>query len=169
MKVQALARGGLLVLGVAAGALLGFAAAASTRDPQALRRSAARYLRGAAQGLEQATLMAAQAREHIADLWAEAREDALADVDAADFARQAAAAAAAAEAGPAAAAAEPAAAPKRPAAQRKRRPAPTAAAVAAAPVAKKAARRSRKTPPAASAAPAPAAAAAGPGAPAKAS
>jgi hypothetical protein len=106
MKVEDLARGGVIVLGVAAGALLGFVAGmAYARDPQVLRRTAARYLRGAAQGLEQATLMAAQAREHVADLWAQAREEALAEVDAADFARKSAAAAApaaAAAAGPAA-------------------------------------------------------------------
>lgn len=130
MKVEDLARGGLVVLGVAAGALLGFAAGiAYARDPQVLRRTAARYLRGAAQGLEQATLMAAQAREHVADLWAEAREEALADVDAADFARRAAAAGTAAPAG----------APARPASKRARKPAATAA-----PAAKKAARRPRK-------------------------
>ena len=130
MKVEDLARGGLVVLGVAAGALLGFAAGvAYARDPQVLRRTASRYLRGAAQGLEQATLMAAQAREHVADLWAEAREEALAEVDAADFARKAAAGAAAA-------------APVRPAAKRARK---TAAAQAAAPAAKKAARSPRKT------------------------
>jgi hypothetical protein len=150
MKVEDLARGGLVVLGVAAGALLGFAAGvAYARDPQVLRRTAARYLRGAAQGVEQATLMAAQAREHVADLWAEAREEALADVDAADFARRAAAAGAAA----------PAAAPARPAAKRARKPAATAAAASAA---KKATRRTRK---AASTAPA---AADGPAAPAEA-
>ncbi|MCU0814190.1 MAG: hypothetical protein MUC32_07665 [Burkholderiaceae bacterium] len=100
MKVEDLARGGLVVLGVAAGALLGFAAGvAYARDPQVLRRTAARYLRGAAQGVEQATLMAAQAREHVADLWAEAREEALADVDAT---RKAASTAPAAADGPAA-------------------------------------------------------------------
>lgn len=133
MKVEDLARGGLVVLGVAAGALLGFAAGmAYARDPQVLRRTAARYLRGAAQGLEQATLMAAQAREHVADLWAEAREEALAEVDAADFARRSAAATAATTAAASAAAA----------AKRARK---AAAAEAASPAAKKAARRPRKT------------------------
>lgn len=155
MKVEDLARGGVIVLGVAAGALLGFVAGmAYARDPQVLRRTAGRYLRGAAQGLEQATLMAAQAREHIGDLWAEAREEALAEVDARDFARKAAAAAAEApQAADGAAAAAPAAAPERP---RRRRSATAAAKPAAKKTARAApaARRPRK----AAAAPAPAAA-----------
>lgn len=90
MKIEELARPGLMalgVVGVAATALLGFAAGvAVARDPEALRRTA----RGVARGLERAQLMAAQAREHIGDLWAEAREEALAEVDAADFERAAA-------------------------------------------------------------------------------
>jgi hypothetical protein len=92
MKIEDVARPGLLalgVVGVAATALLGFAAGiAVARDPEVLRRTA----RGLARGLERATLMAAQAREHVGDLWAEAREDALAETDAADFERAAAAA-----------------------------------------------------------------------------
>lgn len=87
MKFDDVARPGLLalgVVGVAATALLGFAAGvAVARDPEVLRR-AARVL---ARGLERATLMAAQGREHVGDLWAEAREVALAEVDAADFDR----------------------------------------------------------------------------------
>jgi hypothetical protein len=163
MKVEDLARSGLVVLGVAAGALLGYAAAAYSRDPQALRRGAARYLRGAAHGLEQATLLAAQAREHLADLWAEARDGALADVDHADFERQAGKAERAASAAAAADADAPdaaAARPARPAVKRKRRAAPKTPA-AAAPAAKKATRRPRKTPAAT-----PAAARARPAAPA---
>ncbi|WP_210760807.1 hypothetical protein, partial [Azohydromonas sediminis] len=94
MKIEHL---GAALLGAAVGTVLGFVAgAAYARDPQAVRRTTQRVMRGAAQGLEQATLIAAQAREHIADLWAEAREDARAEVDARDFARAAAAAAAAA-------------------------------------------------------------------------
>jgi hypothetical protein len=105
MKVEGLTRSGLIAIGlagVAAGALLGFAAGMMyARDPQALRRTAGRYARETARGLERATLLASQAREHIGDLWAEAREEARAEVDDADFARaaQAAAAAAAAAAG----------------------------------------------------------------------
>lgn len=113
MKIEEIARPGLIALGfgIAATALLGFAAGvAVTRDPEALRRTARRVARG----LERAALMAAQAREHVGDLWAEAREEALADVDAADFER---AAAAASKAAPAAAAA--AAAPARKAARKR--------------------------------------------------
>jgi hypothetical protein len=89
MKIEDVARPGLLtlgVVGVAATALLGFAVGvAVARDPAVLRRTA----RGLARSLERATLMAAQAREHVGDLWAEAREEALAEVDAADFERAA--------------------------------------------------------------------------------
>ena len=91
MKIDELARPGLMALGVvgiAATTLLGFAVGlAMARDPQALRRTARRVVREAARGLERASLMAAQAREHVGDLWAEAREEALAEVDAADFKR----------------------------------------------------------------------------------
>lgn len=93
MKIEEIARPGVIALGVvgiAATALLGFAAgAAVARDPEALRRT----VRRVARGLERATLMAAQAREHVGDLWAEAREDAIAEVDAADFERAASSAA----------------------------------------------------------------------------
>ena len=91
MKIDELARPGLMALGVvgiAATTLLGFAVGlAMARDPQALRLTARRVVREAARGLERASLMAAQAREHVGDLWAEAREEALAEVDAADFKR----------------------------------------------------------------------------------
>lgn len=112
MKIEDLSRSGPLALGVglglAATALLGFAVGVVvTRDPQVLRR----VTRRVASGLESATLMAAQAREHIGDLWAEAREEARAEVDAADFER------AAAKAAPAAAPAVPTEQPAR-----KRRP-----------------------------------------------
>jgi hypothetical protein len=60
-------------------------------------------------------LTAAQAREHVGDLWAEARDEALAEVDAADFER---AAAEAAKTVPAAAAAAAAAAVPRKAARK---------------------------------------------------
>ena len=91
MKIDELARPGLMALGVvgiAATALLGFAAGmAVARDPKALRRTARRVAGEAARGLERASLMFAQAREQVGDLWAEAREEALAEVDAADFKR----------------------------------------------------------------------------------
>lgn len=116
MKIEDVTRPGLLglgIVGVAATALLGFAAGfAVARDPEVLRRTA----RGLARGLERATLMAAQAREHVGDLWAEAREEALAEVDAADFER---AAAKAAKTVPASAAA---AAPRKAARERARGP-----------------------------------------------
>jgi hypothetical protein len=93
MKIEDAARPGLIALGLAgmaATAMLGFAAGiAASRDPEGLKRTARRVMRETAQGLERAALMASQAREHIADLWAEAREEAVAEVDAADFARAA--------------------------------------------------------------------------------
>lgn len=96
MKIEALTRPGLIALGVvgiAATALLGFAAGvAVTRDPEVVRRAARRVAGAAAAGRERATLMAAQAREQLGDLWAEARDAAVADVDDADFKRAAAAA-----------------------------------------------------------------------------
>lgn len=108
MKTEDLARPGVLMLGVvgiAATALLGFAAGvAVTRDPEILRRT----VRRVARGLESATLMAAQAREHVGDLWAHAREEAIAEVDAADFQRAASSVAKASPAAAAAAATAPA-------------------------------------------------------------
>jgi hypothetical protein len=96
MKIDELARPGLIVLGVvgiAATTLLGFAAGVvAARDPQALRRTVRRVALEAARSLERATLMAAQAREQVGDLWAEVREEALGEVDAADFERAAASA-----------------------------------------------------------------------------
>lgn len=97
MKIDTLTRSGLVALGVAAiaaTALLGFAAGvAVSRDPEALRRRARLVVGAAAAGVERATLMAAQAREQLGDLWAEARDAAVTDVDEADFERAAAAAA----------------------------------------------------------------------------
>lgn len=96
MKIDELARPGLIVLGVvgiAATTLLGFAAGVvAARDPQALRRTVRRVALEVARSLERATLMAAQAREQVGDLWAEVREEALGEVDAADFERAAASA-----------------------------------------------------------------------------
>lgn len=106
MKFEELARPGLLAvgaLGFAATALLGFAAGvALARDPEGLRRTARRVAGEAARGFERASLLAAQAREQIGDLWAEVREEAVSEVDTADFKR---AAARASKATPAAAAA----------------------------------------------------------------
>jgi len=124
MKIEDVARPGLLargVVGVAATALLGFAAGvAVSRDPEVLRRTA----RGLARGLGRVTLLAAQAREHVGDLWAEASEEALAEVDAADFERAAAKAsetvpAASAAAAPRKAARKRASGPRKPRAARK--------------------------------------------------
>ncbi len=102
MKIEDFTRPSLLTLGalgvagLAATALAGFAVGvAVSRDPEALKRSARSLARNAARGIEQATLLAAKAREHLGDVWAEARQEALAEVDEADFARAAAAAAAA--------------------------------------------------------------------------
>lgn len=110
MKFEELARPGLLAvgaLGFAATALLGFAAGvALARDPEGLRRTARRVAGEAARGFERASLLAAQAREQIGDLWAEVREEAVSEVDTADFKR---AAARASKATPAAAAAAAAA------------------------------------------------------------
>lgn len=99
MKIEDFTRPGLLklgalgVAGLAATALAGFAVGvAVSRDPETLKRAARSLARNAARGIEQATLMAAQAREYLGDLWAEAREEALAEADEADFARAAAAA-----------------------------------------------------------------------------
>lgn len=117
MKIETLARPGLIVLGMAATALLGFAAGvAVSRDPEALRRTTRRVAGAAALGLERATLMAAQAREQLSDLWAEARDAAVTDVDAADFKRTAAAASKASDA--AAAAGDGSATAKKPARKR---------------------------------------------------
>jgi len=91
MKPEDLARPGLFTLGlfgVAATALLGFAAGvAVSRDPESLMRTARRLARDAAKGIERASFFAAQASEHIGDLWAEAREEARAEIDAAEFER----------------------------------------------------------------------------------
>jgi len=93
MKIDELTRPGLIALGIAATALLGFAAGVvAARDPAALRRTVRRVALEAARSLERATLMATQAREHVGDVWAEVREEALGEVDAADFERAAASA-----------------------------------------------------------------------------
>jgi hypothetical protein len=102
MKLEEIARPGVVMFGVAglaAGALLGFAAGVAVmRDPEAARRAAARAARLASQGFEQATLLAAQAREQLGDIWAEAEAavaHARTTADEADFAREAASAASA--------------------------------------------------------------------------
>lgn len=94
-----LAMAGSAALGFAAGYLLG-------RDPQLLRRVAA----AVAQGWEQWRMAMAEAREDLADHWAEATEAARQDIEEAAFAAgttEAAAAATAAAATTAGAAATP--------------------------------------------------------------
>ncbi|MBC7942750.1 MAG: hypothetical protein H7Z19_23855 [Chitinophagaceae bacterium] len=136
MKIETLTRPGLIALGmvgIAATAVLGFAAGvAVTRDPEAVRRTARRVAHAAALTLERGALMAAQAREHVGDLWAEARETAVSAVDDADFTRAAAGAAqpprGAAAATPSAKAKPAASAPtKKPARKRAARPRKTQA------------------------------------------
>lgn len=126
MKLEELVRPGhvLGVVGIAATALLGFAAGvAVSRDPQAMRRTVSRAAHAAALGLERATLLAAQAREHVGDLWAEAREAAVVDVDAADFKRAARASKVPRAAAAAAARSDAGSAPaKKPPRQRANRP-----------------------------------------------
>jgi len=133
MKIEDMTRPGvpaLGVTGVAATAMLGFAAGvAVARDPELLRRTARSLARNLARSLERATLIAARAREHVGDLWAEAREEAIAEVDAANFNRAAKnagkgapAAAAAAAAAPSTAARQRASRPRKPGASRKSAP-----------------------------------------------
>lgn len=105
MKILDLARPnwGAVAVAALAGTAVGFAAGFVVgSDPAAARRAAGRATQWAATGVEQATLWAAQLRERIGDLWAEAREASLGAVDAADFKRHAAAATrtAAASSGP---------------------------------------------------------------------
>jgi len=104
MKILDVARPnwGAVAVAALAGTAVGFAAGFVVgRDPAAARRATGRATQWAATGVEQATLWAAQLREHIGDLWAEAREASLGAVDAADFQRHAAAATtAAASSGP---------------------------------------------------------------------
>lgn len=70
-----LALAGTAAVGFAAGYLLG-------RDPQLLRR----VLAAAAQGWEQTRLAVAEAREDLADQWAESTESARHDIEDAAFA-----------------------------------------------------------------------------------
>jgi hypothetical protein len=70
-------------LGLAALAAAGFAAGyVVARDPATLRR----LVRAVAGGAERVSLALAETREELADLWAEAREDARAAVEEAAFA-----------------------------------------------------------------------------------
>jgi hypothetical protein len=102
MKILDLARPswGAMAVAALAGTAVGFAVGFVVgRDPAAARRAAGRATQWAATGVEQATLWAAQLREHLGDLWAEARDASLGAVDAADFERQAAASAASTRSG----------------------------------------------------------------------
>jgi hypothetical protein len=90
-----LLKGGAVVGGIVAIAALGFAAGfLVARNPQSLRR----FARAVAGGLERLQVAMAETREEVADLWAEVRAEARADVEEAAFARAAAATAAAAAA-----------------------------------------------------------------------
>lgn len=82
-----LALAGSAAVGFAAGYLIG-------RDPQLLRR----VLAAAAQGWEQTRLSLAEAREDLADQWAESTESARHDIEEAAFSAAPAAAASAASA-----------------------------------------------------------------------
>jgi hypothetical protein len=100
MNAKDLTKPGVVVLGIAVAAALGFAAGYMVgRDPQLLRRLA-RSLAGGAERLGGAV---AEWREELADLWAEARAGAREDAEAQAFAAAAAAAAAASESAAAAA------------------------------------------------------------------
>lgn len=82
MNVNDLLKPGAAVLGLAAAAGLGFAAAyIVARDPQLLRRTA----RALAGGVERVTGALAESREELADLWAEVREHARQDIEAQAF------------------------------------------------------------------------------------
>jgi hypothetical protein len=90
MKASDLGRPGVIALSVAAAAALGFAAGyLVARNPELLRRWAG-LLAGS---VERLTGSAAETREHLADLWAQAREDALQATEEASFAAAEAAAA----------------------------------------------------------------------------
>ncbi len=92
MQAKDLMRPGAVALAVAAAAALGFAAGwLLARNPELARR-AARSLAG---GWERVGGALAESREELADLWAEARENARATVDDEAFSAAAAAAAAA--------------------------------------------------------------------------
>lgn len=106
MQAKDLMKPGAVALAVAAAAALGFAAGwLLARNPDLARR-AARALAG---GWERVGGALSESREELADLWAEAREDARATVD--DEAFSAAAAAAATASAMATAARPPSAAP----------------------------------------------------------
>ena len=73
MKLPALGKPGTIALAVAAAAAVGFAAGyLVARHPDLLRR----WMAALAAGGERLTGSAAEAREHLADLWAQAREEA---------------------------------------------------------------------------------------------
>jgi len=73
-----LLKGGGAVAGVAATLAVGFVAgAALTRDPQALRR----WAKAGAVGLMRLQISAAEAREELADMWAEVQAEAVEEVE----------------------------------------------------------------------------------------
>ena len=78
MDPKDLVKPGAIVLGLAAAAALGFAAGyLMARNPELARRAA----RAVAGGWERVGGALAESREEIADLWAEAREDARTTVE----------------------------------------------------------------------------------------
>jgi hypothetical protein len=142
-------RPGALLLAAAAGAAAGFALGLMAgRYPETARRAALALARG----VGRARFRIAETVEELSDLWAEAREVALREIEADAFARDAAAAAMAGAAGGAAVATAPPA-PERAAAgaagtvprARSRRRAAAPAAEAAPPAPRRAAGKSRGT------------------------
>ena len=92
MNTKDLLAPGAIALGVVAAGALGFALGyAVARDPQKLRQLA----RAIAGGVERVSGAIAESREELADLWAEVRADAQADIEAQHFAAEESAAAAA--------------------------------------------------------------------------
>lgn len=90
MSIEDFAKPTGVVLGAAALLAAGFAAGfVVARDPAVVRRLA----RAVAGGAELLSLALSETREELADLWAEAREDARAAVEETAFARSEAAAA----------------------------------------------------------------------------
>lgn len=93
MGPKDLLKPGTIALGVVAAGAIGFAAGfLVARDPQRLRQLA----RAVAGGVERVAVALAESREELADLWAEAREDARHDIETQAFTAAAAATASAA-------------------------------------------------------------------------
>lgn len=130
MKASELGRPGSIAVAVAAAAALGFVAGyLVARNPERVRR----WMTTAAAGLERLTGSAAETREHLADLWAQARDEAKLSAEDEAFAAAEAAAAVSAAQSASSARAESVTASERPgkrrnprsAARRTRRPTST--------------------------------------------